>query len=124
MTPLENPAPQLSGNRGFENNSFGDEISNTLNQKSKNVNNADLNQLIPIDVVRQRADVLGHHPQATESISGLARVIQKTCERIPYDPDASFAAMLFFDRLERLAKREHFEPVIHHGAFAANRGRK
>jgi hypothetical protein len=64
-----------------------------------------------LETIRQRADALGSHPQATEAIAGLAHVIGKTCERIPYDPDASFAAMLFFDRLERLAKREHFEPV-------------
>ncbi len=76
-----------------------------------------------LNSVRERAEVLANHPKATESINGLARIVIKTVKRIPYDPDASFLAMLLFDRLARLAKGEHFPPEIYKGAFSASRGR-
>lgn len=124
MIESKNPAPQLSGNRGFENNSFRGEFSNTLNQNSNYVNNTDLLDVGGFAQIFDRANALANHPDATEAINGLARITIKPVKRIPYDPDASFAAMLFFDRLERLAKGENFKPAIHKGAFSANRGRK
>lgn len=77
-----------------------------------------------LNSIRQRAKILANHPKATEAINGLARITIKTVNRIPYDSEASFAAMLFYDRLERLAKGEQFEPVIYKGAFSSSRGRK
>ncbi len=87
-----------------------------INEDSINFNN--------FETIRQRANVLANLPFTTEAINSLARITIKTVKRIPYDPDASFAAMIFFDRLVRLAKGEHFKPVIYKGAFSANRGRK
>lgn len=74
-----------------------------------------------LETIRRRADALGRHPNASEAINGLSRIIVKTCERIRYDPDAGFAAVVFFDRLERLASGERFNPAIYRGAFSASR---